>query len=100
MVEGNHITSLRNITGKKEHINADGMLETPEAKEVLRESETKTASTYIGRRQGTVAQWMDLRPIFEVCAWEPWFVGGGRRWKTWWWKKAPNELLRAMLVEA
>ena len=33
---------------------------------------------YINRRQETVAEWVAMRPIFEVCAKETGFEGGER----------------------
>ena len=54
----------------------------------------QTATTYIGNSQGTVTQWVDLRPIFEVCEREKGFEGGG------WRKEAPDELLMDTLTEA
>ena len=38
---------------------------------------TQSAMNYIARRQGTVSQWAALRPIFEVCAGEKGYEGGG-----------------------
>ena len=40
--------------------------------------------TYIGRRQATVAQWVALRPLFEVCAREKGYEGGGNRREDLW----------------
>ena len=34
--------------------------------------------TYIGRRQETVAQWVALRPLFEVCTREKGYEGVGK----------------------
>ena len=34
---------------------------------VLKPSGTLDIGTYIDRRQATVAQWVALHPIFEVC---------------------------------
>ena len=68
MVEGTHTGFLRQITGKRAQRNADETWVTPAAGEVLETAGTQSAATYIGRRQGMVAQWVALRPIFEVCA--------------------------------
>ena len=40
--------------------------------------ETKRLGEYINKRQETVSEWVDLRPIFEVCAKETGYEGGGR----------------------
>ena len=57
-------------------------------------------ATYIGGRKGTVLQWVDLRPIFEVYVWEKRFKGGGRWRKMWWWQEVLGEVLRVKLLEA
>ena len=44
---------------------------------MLRSAEMKTEATYIDRRQGTVTQWVDLRPIFEVFSRDTESSGGG-----------------------
>ena len=66
---------------------------------MLRASGIQTAATYIFLRQGTVAQWVDLRPVFEVYSREKGFKGGGRWIKTWWWQDALYELIRSTLEE-
>ena len=45
---------------------------------------TQLSMTYIGRRHGTVAQWVALWPIFEVCTVEKVKEGGGIRRDVWW----------------
>ena len=52
---------------------------------------TQLAMTHIGRRQGTVAQWVALRPIFEVCAGEKVKEGGGPRKDVWWNQEAAEK---------
>ena len=48
--------------------------------EVVREaSGTQSSMTYIGIKQATVAQWVDLRPKLEVFAGEKGYKGGGCR---------------------
>ena len=54
------------------------------AGEVLRASRMRTSATYIVQSQGAVAQWVDLHPIFEVCAREQGFDEGGRQMRPWW----------------
>ena len=44
---------------------------------------TKTLWEYIKRSQAKVAEWVDLRPVFEVCVKETGFEGGGRERKQW-----------------
>ena len=52
------------------------MWERPEARQVLREDGMYISASYIGHRQGTVAQWVDLYLIFKVCTQEQGFEGG------------------------
>ena len=47
----------------------------------------------------TVAYWIALRPIFEVCANETVYKGGGRLWEPWWWQVAAEKQLRFTLEE-
>ena len=50
--------------------------------EVVHEVEiTQLATNYIGIWQETVAQWVALQPIFEVCAGKTGYWGGGHRRK-------------------
>ena len=45
--------------------------------EVIREAAgTKSASIYIERRQATVAQWLVLRPLFDLFTREKGYEGG------------------------
>ena len=63
--------------------------------EVLREDGVQTSATYIGRGQGIVEQWVDLHPIFEVCAQEQGFEEGWWRRRPWQRQEAMEEVLRA-----
>ena len=40
------------------------------------ERQRQSAGIYIEQRQATVAQWVALRPLFEVCARETGYEGG------------------------
>ena len=73
---------------------------TPKAEELLRESGIHTESKYIVRRQGAVAQWVVLRPMFEVYDWEKGFEGWKQKRKLWCKKEVTDEALRAKLEEA
>ena len=52
---------------------------------------------YIGRRQTTVAKWVAIRPLFEVCAREIGYKGGGNRWEAWWCQEAKEKQLWSTL---
>ena len=83
-VEGTRVVFLRQITGKRVWITIDGMWETLAIGEFLRADGMQKEATYIGCRQGTVAQWVALHLIFEGFSWKKGFEGGGRWRKPWW----------------
>ena len=56
------------------------------------------AVTYIGLRQATVAQWVEFRPIFEVCEGEKGYEGSGSRREARWLQEATDTKLRATLT--
>ena len=51
-------------------------------------------TTYIGRIQGKVAQWLALMYIFKLRAREMRYEGLGRRRDTWWHQEFPETHLR------
>ena len=55
--------------------------------------------TYIGRRKVTVEQWVELRPIFELCAGEKCYKVGGFRRDEWWRQQAAEKQLKENLEE-
>ena len=65
-MDGIHTGFLRQITGKQAQWLGDGMWVTTGADGVQEAVGTQSAMTYIGKLQGTVAQWVELRPIFDV----------------------------------
>ena len=81
-VEGTHTELLIQITGKRARWLGDRTWETPGAEGVREAAVTQSKKTYIGRQQTTVAQWVALRPLFEVCEREKGYEGGGHRRKT------------------
>ena len=50
---------------------------------VLEKSVTQPLGNYIDRMQVTVAEWLALRPISEVCDKETGYERGGRRREPW-----------------
>ena len=58
---------MRQIKEKRARREADGTWVTPKVELVREAAGTQSEITYIRRIQGTVAQWVALRPIFEVC---------------------------------
>ena len=55
---------------------------------------------YIEQRQATGAQWVVIHPLFEVCARETGYGGGGWRRKAWWSQEATEKQLRATLEDS
>ena len=64
--EGTQSGFLQQIRGKRARRRADRTWFTTAAEEVREAAGTQSVTTYIGRRQGTVVQWVALRPVFEV----------------------------------
>ena len=58
------------------------------------------ARIYIEQQQATVAQWVALHPLFEVCARETGYEGGGRRRKAWWRQEAKEKQLCDTLADS
>ena len=52
---------------------------------------------YISKRKAAVAEWVDLRQIFEVCAKDTGYEGGGGYCEPWWRQAAAEKQLEAML---
>ena len=99
-IERTHTELLQMITGKRAKQLVDGTWETPGA-EVIREAAgTQLDRIYIERRQANVAQWVALRPLFEVCAREKGYKGGGRRRKAWWRQKETEKQLQSTLADS
>ena len=54
------------------------------ADKVLQGAGTQPLQTYLDRRYATVAEWVALRPIFDVRARERGYEGGGKPQVPWW----------------
>ena len=97
-VEGAHAGFLRGITGKRAWRIGYGTWEMPVADVVQKANGKQSEMTYIGRQKATVAQGVELQPIFEVCAGEKVYEGGGRSREAWWRQEATDKQLWATLV--
>ena len=64
---------------------------------MLQEAGKQPLQTYIEQMQVSVAEWVALRPIFEVCAKETGYKGGGRHQDPWMRQAAANKNLRDKL---
>ena len=67
-MKGAYTNFLRQIMVKRAQRRADERWSTLVVEEVREEAGTEVATTYIGQRQGMVAQWVAPWQIFEVCA--------------------------------
>ena len=63
-VEGAHTGFLQKIRGKRERRMIGKTWVTLVAEELRQAVGTQSAATYIGRRHGTVSQWVALIPTF------------------------------------
>ena len=84
MVDGKHTRFLSQITEKRAQRKVDGTWVTPKAEVVREAAETQSTISHIGKRQRTMAQWVVLRPILELCARETGYEGGGEIRDAWW----------------
>ena len=96
-LKGVRMGLLRQITGKREVRRKDRTWRQVAAENVLKKTGIQSLGAYIDRRQKTVAKWVALRPILEVCNRETGYEGRGRRRETWWWKTAARNQLSATL---
>ena len=85
------------IMGKRRKQLGDGKWETPGAEGIREAAGTQSTRIYIEQRHATVAQWVALRTLFEVCASETGNEGMGRRRKVWWRQEATEKKLRVTL---
>ena len=76
-VYGKHTAFLQQIMRKQSRQNPYGTWVISALGEMMGEEGVQLAAMYIGRRQGEVSQWVALRSIFEVCAREQGYEGGG-----------------------
>ena len=98
-LDGVQMGFLRHMAGHKENWQRKGTQRSKSADKVLKESGTQTLGAYIDKRQATVAEWVTLRPILEICDRETGYEGGGRRRKPWWWQTVAQKQLVMTLEE-
>ena len=72
----------------------------PGTEGTLKAAGTQLARIYIERQQATVAQWVALRPLFEVCTRKTGYEGGERRRKERWHQEATEKQLRTNLEDS
>ena len=63
-----HMVFMRQVIGKKYQRLGYETWRKEGADSVLQVMGKKSLGDYINKRQATVSEWVDLRPIFELCA--------------------------------
>ena len=66
-IEGAHTELLKMITGKRTKLLGYGTWETLRAEGVREVARTQLASIHIEQRKATMAQLVELHPLFGVC---------------------------------
>ena len=82
--KGAHVGFLRQVTGTKDQRLGDETWRNKGSDRVLQAAGTKPLWEYMNKSQATVAEWVALRPIFEVCAKETGYDVWGGVCKQWW----------------
>ena len=77
-IEGVHVGFLRQVVGKKAQRLGGGIFWKDGSNRVLQAKGTKPLRYNTNNSQATVAEWGGIRPIFEVCAKDTEYEGGGR----------------------
>ena len=74
-LEGVHVGFLRQVTRMQAKSNKDGTWKNVALERVLQGAGKQPLQTYIDRR--TVEEWVDSRPIFDICVKETGTREGG-----------------------
>ena len=74
---------LRKVTGIKARNLGVETWRKEGADRVLQSADTKLLGKYTKMGQATISEWLELRPICEVCAKETGYEDGGRLRKQW-----------------
>ena len=98
-LEGVHVGFLRKAKKLKAERLRERLCWKAASKKVLQGAETQPIQTYLDRRQATVSEWVALRPIFNVCARETGYEGGGNLRVPWQRQEAAEKQLKFKLEE-
>ena len=90
---------LHRITRQGAVRQKDGTWRQVEAETVLERAGTQPLGTHIGRRQATLAKWVMLSPILEVCDRDTGYKGGGSLQEPWWRQTAARKKLSDSLKD-
>ena len=96
-LEGAHVIFLRQVTRKQVTRRRDGSWRQVMTEAVLQGTETQALRTYVERQHATVAEWVSLRPIFDVFARDTGYEGGGRLRVPWRRQEAADNQLKVTL---
>ena len=96
-LEGVHVGFLQHTRGMKAQRLGDAIWKKEGQYRVLQAAGTEPLREYIDKRQEAVAEWVDLRTIFEVYKMDLVYAGGGRLRELWWHQKAAEKQLGARL---
>ena len=96
-IEGVHVVFLQQVTGMKARRLGDGTWKKEGPERVIQVAGTKPLQEYIDKRQATVSEWAELRPIFEVCTKDTGYEGGGKLRGPWWRQEAAEQQLETTL---
>ena len=89
-MKGVNVGFLNQITGQRTVQQKDRTWWCVVEEKVLKKARIQSLGDYIDRCQATVAEWLALRPILEVCDRDTGYKGGGRRQEPWWQKNLPE----------
>ena len=81
-LEGFQNQVARSLTVKQPRRGVDGIWRYPLLTEVMEETGLEEAETYVTRRQNTVAQYIEIQPITDLCL-EMERCRGARVYKRW-----------------
>ena len=98
-LEGVNMGFLRQIMGQRAVRRKERNWRQVAAEKVLEKAGTHSLGAYTDRRQTTVAEWVELRPILEVCDRDTSYKGRGRCREPWWRQTADRKYLSARLKE-
>ena len=87
------------MNGQKPNRQRDRTWRSASVEKVLTEAETQTLGEYIDKRKATVAEWVALRPILEICDRKMVYGGNGRQQKLWWRQTAAQKQLGVKLED-
>ena len=93
-LEGVHMGFLWQVKKSKAKRLRDWSWRKAETKKFLQGAGTQPLRKYLDRRQATVSEWVSLRPIFDVCARETRYEGGGKLQVMWWIQTAEEKHMK------